>query len=133
MQKTTVRNTVIIVAVTVIVGGVVAWKTIKALQPREYELQTATITKLDLDQRTGEITFVHPSGRTMKIAARIPDDCAILVDDEEAPLSALKVGDTVSVRGWVYADYSVEPTHVRLTRRGAATQPAAQLTDPNRG
>lgn len=105
----------------------IGWQVAKLARPREYELKSATITKLNTATRSGEIEFIHPkSGRTQKVSAQhIPEDCEVLINGQPAELSDVQVGDTVAVRGLVYPDYTVEPRWVRVTRQAPQSQPAA--------
>lgn len=124
--KTARRNTLIVGALGVVLVTAVAWRAARWGQPREYELKSAVVTRLDVQKRTGEIEFIHPrSGRTMTVSAdRIPDDCEILVDGKDADLADVRVGDVVDVRGLVNPlDQSVRPHRVHVRRAVPATGP----------
>lgn len=125
------RRISIVVALGVIVVAVVAWKTVQAMQPRAFELATATVTKLDVEKRTAEIEFVHPkSGRTMKATGSVPRDCSITIDGEPATLADIRVGDVGSL-GAIGRGYSVEADWVRIRRQQATSQPAAGPSTSN--
>jgi hypothetical protein len=110
----------------VIVVAAAAWQVRKLAQPREYELKSATVTKFDAVQRTGEIEFIHPkSGQAMTVTAKdIPPDCVVLINGAQGTLADVRVGDTVAVRGLIYADHSVKPQRIRVTRPETTTQTA---------
>lgn len=110
----------IVLAVAVIAGvGVYARR---LAQPREFEIKSATITKLDFERRgdeitaaRGEIEFVHPkSGQTMTVAGVIPSDCPIQVDGAPGRLADLRVGDRIAARGTLGLDRSIRPQWVRV-------------------
>lgn len=109
-----------------LVATLVTWEALGWAAPREYEVPSATVTKLDLAKRTAEIEFVHPkNGRMIAVAGSIPRDCTIYIDDKLAQLDDVRVGDSVAVRGMIYADHTVRPNWVRVKRGLAATQPAS--------
>ena len=117
----------------VIVVGGIAWQVWRLSRPRIYTLKFATITKMDAAQRTGEVEFVHPkSGQTMRVtAANIPAECEVSINGAPAMLADIRVGDTVSVHGTLYADQSVKPDWIRVKRSTDTTQPAT-ATSPAR-
>lgn len=133
----TQRKAAILVGLGVVLVIAVVWRVVLWTQPREYELKSAVVTRLDVPGRSGEIQFVHPkSGRTMFVAAdHIPEDCEILINGERATLADVRVGDTVAVRGLVNPlNQSVQPEWVHVTRAadapGPTTTPAAAQKAP---
>ena len=110
----------------VIVVAAAAWQVRRLAQPREYEAKFATVTKFDAAQRSGEIEFIHPkNGQVMTVTAKdIPPDCVVLINGTQGTLADVRVGDTVAVRGLIYADHSVKPQRIRVTRPETATQSA---------
>lgn len=110
--------------IVVVLIGLLVWQAIRMTRPRQYTLENATITRLDLATREGEIEFVHPkSGRTIPVTGQIPPDCPITIDGKPADLADVRVGDKVSVCGLIYVDYSLKPLWVHVTRTGATSQP----------
>ncbi|MBK9118359.1 MAG: hypothetical protein IPM18_01990 [Phycisphaerales bacterium] len=100
---------------------IVAWAGIfvsQSLGAREYTVPEATITKLDVATRTGEIQFIHPQkGHTITLLTqRIPDDCEITINNRAATLAEVRVGDLAEIVGLAYADRTVVPLRVRITR-----------------
>jgi hypothetical protein len=120
------RKALFLTVFGVIVVAAVAWQVRRLAQPREYELKTATVIKFDAAQRSGEIEFIHPkSGQAMTVTAKdIPADCLVLINGKPGTLADVHVGDTVAVRGLIYADQSVKPQRIRVTRPETATQSA---------
>jgi hypothetical protein len=120
------RKAVILTLFGVIVVALAAWQVRRLAQPHEYELKTATVTKFDAAQRSGEIEFIHPkNGQAMTVTAKdIPPDCLVLINGVQATLADVRVGDTVAVRGLIYADQSVKPQRIRVTRPETTTQSA---------
>ncbi|GEM_PF-2333200 len=120
-----------IVTWTVLVAAglaAIGWQAMRLTRPREGVLRLATVTKLDVASRSGEISFVHPrSGQPMTIAAEhIPAECEITVDGRPATLADVRVGDTVSAGGLIYPDHTVSPRWLHVTRATSTTRPAPQ-------
>lgn len=112
----------------------IAWQAARWAQPREYELKSAVVTRLDATTRSGEIQFIHPkSGRTMIVAAdHIPEDCEILINGTKATLADVRVGDHVAVRGLVNPrDRAVMPYWVHVTRSEGTPTSGAATTRPS--
>lgn len=109
-----------------VVVAAVAWQVRKLAQPKEYELKSATVTKFDAAQRSGEIEFIHPkSGQAMTVTAKdIPPDCVVLINGTQGTLADVRVGDTVAVRALMYWNQSVVPQRIRVMRPETATQTA---------
>lgn len=121
----------------VVVAGVGLYAR-KLARPREFELKSATITKLDFERRGdeivvahGEIEFVHPkSGQKMTVSGVIPADCPIQVNGEPGRLAELRIGDRIAVRGTLALDRSIRPQWVSVQRDVAASQPGAVTARP---
>ncbi len=127
----------IVLAVAVIAG--VGLYARKLARPREFELKSATITKLDFEYQNaaviaarGEIEFVHPkSGQKMTVSGLIPADCPILVNGEPGRLAELHIGDRIAARGTLALDRSIRPQWVSVQRDAAASQPGAVTAPPS--
>ena len=134
-MKPVTQKALILTVFGLVVAGLAIWQVRRLAQPREYDLKSATVTKLDAAKRSGEIEFVHPkSGQAMTVTAKeIPADCQISINGNPATLADVRVGDTVGVRGLIYADHTVKPQRIRVTRAEAATQSAPATAPATRG
>jgi hypothetical protein len=139
--KPAARKALILCGLAVTVAAGLAVYARHLARPREYELKSATIIKLEFQCQNerivsarGVLEFVHPkSGQAMSVTGTIPADCPIFVDDAPAQLSDLRVGDQVAVRGTVFADRSITPQWVRVQRSAAAREtPASAPSTPSR-
>ena len=127
-MKPGARKALILTVFGVIVAAFVIWQVRRLTQPREYDLKSATVTRLDAAHRSGEIEFIHPkSGRAMKVTAtNIPADWVVTVNGTPATLADVHVGDKIAVRGLVYVDQTVKPQWIRVTRGEATTRAVAE-------
>ncbi len=120
------RKLIVVVVALVIVGGL-AWPALHASRASHTRtISGATITALNVAQRTAEIEFVHPkSGLPQRARGTVASNCEIYIDGELAPggLGDLRVGDTGSVSAIFAADRSITAQRVDVVRR-AASQPA---------
>jgi hypothetical protein len=124
----------IFAGIAVVVIAIVAYNVSRKLQPRVRTVPDVTLVKLDIEKRTAEVRFVHPkSSRPILLSGRVPEDCAITINDEPATLADLRVGDVATVRGMIYPDQSVEAEWVKVTRptdtQPSTTAPAATPPD----
>ncbi len=125
-----------IVLGVVIASGVWLYR---VTRPREFELKSATISRLELQRQgeqvvaaRGEITFVHPkSGKAMQITGTVPADCPIQIGAVPARLEDLCVGDRVAVRALVSADRSMKPLWIRVLDRPQEARAASQPGGPS--
>ncbi len=127
----TPRRIVLLAVIAIVVLAVAGWRLMKLMQPREHTLTSATITKLDVTDRTAEVEFIHPkSGQMITVAGVVPEGCDIQINGAPATMADLRIGDIAEVRGMIYPDRSVEPIWVRVRRASATTQPASPDTPP---
>lgn len=121
----------VLLAIVLVAVGYQVYRSIP--RARVAQVDNALVTAVNVEQRTAEIEFTHPrSGRTIRVKGTLAPDGQLLVNDEPAPLSALRVGDRVSVRGTLYPNYTVTAEWVRVTTPAAAipNESATAPTEP---
>ncbi len=84
------------------------------------------ITAVDVVTRTASIEFVHPkSGQVHEISSYVPPNCEIMIDGQPGEMADIQVGEMVRAEGAIGRDNEVSVKRVWVSRKGAATQPAA--------
>lgn len=92
---------------------------------------SGTIIAIDPVARTGEVEIIHPkSGRPVKIAGKVADDCDIRVNGTAATLADVHVGDKVKVTGTVQKHRSLLATRIYVLRDETQAVQSAQSAPP---
>jgi hypothetical protein len=124
---TSARKKLVIVIVGVLALALIARYVWKLTRPRTGEITDARIVSIDVPKRMAQVEFIHPrSGRPLTLSGTVPEGCEITIDGAPARIEDLRVGDVAAVRGTVYADRSVRPEWVRVTR----ARPTSATTGP---
>lgn len=81
-----------------------------------------TIVQLDPAARRAAIEIRHPrTGKSILIHGDVPADCDIRIDDREATLADLTLGERARVQGTITVDGRVTANWVRVTRTAQPT------------
>jgi hypothetical protein len=120
------HKALLLTLVVVVVLAAVAYQVYRSIpRARVGQIDAATVTAVNPEQRTAEIEFTHPrSGRLIRLKGTLAPAGQLLIDGEPAPLAELRVGDRVAVRGTLYPDYTVTAEWVRV-QRSPTSAPAA--------
>jgi hypothetical protein len=78
----------------------------------------ATLTQIDLAQRTATVQFIHPrSGETISLKGMVSADCSVEVDGRPAALADLVIGDRAWVQGVISRNDTVSAVRVWVYRK----------------
>ncbi|MCG3138666.1 MAG: hypothetical protein HJJLKODD_02534 [Phycisphaerae bacterium] len=90
---------------------------------------TGTIKAIDITLRQATLEFTHPKNGTRQIlSGEAAPDCVILIDNQPAEFSDLRVGDVAQVEGNIHMGPKLIATRVQVQR--ASTTSSAPSSSP---
>jgi len=129
MHSKTIRRIVLAAGAAVFVA-LLGLAVVHNLPRSQVRTIRGTITRIDVENRTATITYLHPrTGQNREIPGIVPEHCEISIDGESAELSELRVGEQAEVEGTLRPNMPITANWVRVTRaptatsRGATSQP----------